>query len=305
MTDMFKSAMIFRINPDCDAPSSTTLEQALKAAQFTPCGPTQKESAGWVTPRDIEHSPFVENVGGQLLVKLQVERKSVPGSLIKKQLKERIKDIEAATGRKPGREEKRLLKEEIELELLPRAFPKTSAVLAWIDPKARFLVLGTTSSKAGDLVLSKLVDAFIEAGSQAAFSQIHTANSPSAAMSTWLTQHEPPHGFTIDRDLELVLPDSEVSSQVRYTSHNLDIDEVADHIKEGKVPTSVAMTWGGRVSFTLGADMTIKGVKLLDVVLDERQDGEDAFDADAAMVTGELSQLIPDLIEALGGEVDA
>ena len=32
---------------------------------------------------------------------------------------------------------------------------------------------------------------------------------------------------------------------------------------------------------------------------------DDGFDTDAAIVTGELSALIPDLIEALGGELTA
>ena len=49
----------------------------------------------------------------------------------------------------------------------------------------------------------------------------------------------------------------------------------------------------------------MKKLKLLDVVLDgvQQSSKDDGFDADAAIVTGELSALIPDLLEALGGEL--
>jgi recombination associated protein RdgC len=50
----------------------------------------------------------------------------------------------------------------------------------------------------------------------------------------------------------------------------------------------------------------VRKLKLLDVVMDGVQKGgkdDDGFDADAAILTGELSALLPDLLEALGGEV--
>ena len=51
----------------------------------------------------------------------------------------------------------------------------------------------------------------------------------------------------------------------------------------------------------------VRKLKVLDVVLKEAEDGggkgEDNFDANVAILTGELSQLIPDLLEALGGEL--
>ena len=50
----------------------------------------------------------------------------------------------------------------------------------------------------------------------------------------------------------------------------------------------------------------VKRIKLLDVVLEGVQENgkdDDGFDTDAAIVTGELSGLIPDLLEALGGEL--
>jgi len=93
---------------------------------------------------------------------------------------------------------------------------------------------------------------------------------------------------------------------VRYARHTLDIDEVGQHITQGKLPTQLAMTWSGRVSFVLSDAMTIKKLKLLDVVLEGASSAtkdEDNFDADVALVTGELKQLIPALIEALGGEL--
>lgn len=81
---------------------------------------------------------------------------------------------------------------------------------------------------------------------------------------------------------------------------------ITEHGAAGKVPTKLAMTWNDRVSFVLSDMAQIKKIKLLDVVLDGVQENgkdDDGFDADAAIVTGELSALIPDLIEALGGEL--
>ena len=93
---------------------------------------------------------------------------------------------------------------------------------------------------------------------------------------------------------------------MRYSRHTLEIDEVAQHIAAGKVPTQLALTWNDRVSFVLTETAQVKKLKLLDVVMDGVQEGgkdDDGFDTDAAILTGELTAMLPDLIEALGGEV--
>ena len=59
------------------------------------------------------------------------------------------------------------------------------------------------------------------------------------------------------------------------------------------------------MSIVLTDTAQIRKLKLLDVVMDGVQDNgkdDDGFDTDAALLTGELSGLIPDLLEALGGE---
>jgi recombination associated protein RdgC len=74
-------------------------------------------------------------------------------------------------------------------------------------------------------------------------------------------------------------------------------------VESGKLPTRLALTWDSRVSFMLTEGMQIKKVTFLDVVFEGSSAGkDDGFDADAAIATGELRKLLPDLFEALGGE---
>ncbi|HWI79791.1 MAG TPA: recombination-associated protein RdgC, partial [Ramlibacter sp.] len=137
------------------------------------------------------------------------------------------------------------------------------------------------------------------------FKPVQTQMSPAASMSQWLASREAPFNFTVDRDCELKTPDDQKST-VRYSRHTLEIDEVPQHIAAGKVPTQLALTWNDRLSFVLTESAQLKKIQLLDVVLDGVQEGgkdDDGFDTDAAIITGELSALIPDLLEALGGEI--
>jgi recombination associated protein RdgC len=112
-----------------------------------------------------------------------------------------------------------------------------------------------------------------------------------------------PSDFTIDRECELKASD-ESKALVKYAKHPLDIKEVRDHIKQGKIPTKLALTWKDRVSFVLTENLAIKKIAFLDSVFEggSQVDGEDNFDADVAIATGELQLLIPDLLDALGGE---
>jgi len=295
---MFKNALIYRID-QWEPPTQAEIEQRLDGARFVACRPTQPESAGWVEPRGEKHGALLESVAGQLVLKLCTETKPVPGGVVKEQLDARLEKIEAETGRRPKGKASREIKEEIVHELLPRAFPKRSTTLVWIDLKARRVLIGAASSKKADAVATQLVDLF--GGLRLA--PLQTALSPVAAMSAWLSERQAPDRFSIDRDCELKRPDSEKAT-VRYARHTLDIDELGEHIKQGKLPAQLAMTWNSRVSFVLTDTLALKKIKLLDVVLENSSpaDGTDGgFDADVAITTGELQHLLPDLIAAFGG----
>ena len=306
---MFKSASFFRIAADFALPPLEALEEALQAARFIPCGATQAESVGWIAPRGNKSEVLAEAVGQQVILRLCIERRPLPASAVKAEVDELIEKYKQETGReRVGAKIKKEFKEEAVQRLLPRAFTKRSSTTLWIDPVNKFLTVDSGSLSGADRVVSQLIEALSEMpGSRPGLMArpVQTTMAAGAAMAHWLASREAPVGFTVDRDCELKMPDDQKAA-VRYSRHTLEIDEVAEHIAAGKVPTQLAMTWNDRVSFVLSDLAQVKKIKLLDVVLDgvpENGKDDDGFDANAAIVTGELSSLIPDLLEALGGEL--
>lgn len=300
---MLKSFTAFRVQEGWQAPSFGELSDALARATFRPCGPTERRTTGWVPPRGVDHGPLLETVGGQWLLSLMSETRQLPASAVRAELDLRLDALEAQIGRRPRGKAKREMKEQVEHELLPRAFTRKSAVTVWLDPGSRMLVLGTPSAKVADLVVAELLAVFED---RLPLAPLDTVQSPAGAMAAWLAARQAPTGFSIDLECELRQPDDSRAT-VKYTRHTLDTDDVALHLQQGKLPTSLAMTWADRVSFVLTDELKIKRVKFLDVDAESATgaagDGEDdAFDADAALATGELSQLMGDLLDALGGE---
>jgi recombination associated protein RdgC len=297
---MFKNVLIYRIT-QWQPPPLSEIEGRLDGSRFVECGASQMESSGWVEPRGEKHGALVETIGGQTVLKLCVERKAVPGSAVKAELEARLDKVEQETGRRPKGKRAKELKEEIVHELLPRAFPKRAATYVWLAPKPQLVVVGAASLKKADGIVSQLVELL---GGGIVLAPLQTQVSPATAMSEWLSSQEAPAGFSIDRECELKAVDASKSA-VRYAHHALDIEEIRQHISEGKLPTRLAMTWDDRVSFVLTESMQLRKLVFQDGVFEKTsKEKEDGFDADAAIATGEIGRLLPDLLEALGGEVE-
>lgn len=299
---MFKNVMVYRIGEGF-APSVTEVQTALEAMPFVECGASQDKSIGWIPPRGEAHGPLIESVAGQWIMKLMIESKAVPGNVVRRKADERIAEIEAATGRKPGKKERRDLMDDVLLSLLPQAFARQSTVLVWMDLENRRLVLNAGSQGKADEVISALMNVM----HGLSVSLIQTATSPQAAMTQWLlapSSDEWPADLTVERETVLKSTGEDAAS-VRFTRHHLVNDDVRKHVMEGKLPTQLALSWDGRVAFVLTETFQLKKVQFLDGVMDESGTvkDEDRFDADVALSTGLLGPLIDSLIDALGGEM--
>ena len=295
---MFKNASVYKIAPGWET-QSASIEESLQSGHFVVCGPSQELSIGWIPPRGEANGPLLESVAGQWILKLMVETRALPASVLNRKTAERVAQIEAATGRKPGKKETSDIKDDLRLELLPMAFTKQSSVQVWINHEDQYILVDAASLARADEVVTLLVQTL----PGLAISLVNTKVAPSTAMAEWLVTQEAPAGFSVDRECELKAPD-ESKAAVRYTRHRLDTDEVKQHVESGKIPTSLALTWNDRISFVLTEDLQLKKLSFLEGVFEGSNNGkDDGFDADVAIATGELRKMLPDVLEALGGEV--
>ena len=299
----FKNLQLYRLPTPWNI-DLAKFDELLSRGPFVKCPSNQPMSRGWVSPRN--DGALVFSLGGQWLIALAVEQRLLPSSVVNEEVKERAEGIEAQQGYAPGRKQLKELKERVTEELMPRAFTRRRSTFVWIDPQnGCFCVDASSPGKAEEVIehLRHCLDDF-------PLTMLHTQLSPVSAMADWLAGGDAPAGFTIDRDCELKAIDDEKSA-VRYVRHALDGDDIEaqikTHLAAGKLPTKLALTWDDRISFILSEKLEIKRLAFLDLLMDQAEKAaehaSEQFDADFALMTGELARFLPQLIEALGGEV--
>jgi recombination associated protein RdgC len=276
------------------------LATGLEAERFSPCGGLQMQSLGWVSPLGPDFDALVHAANGCLMVCMRREERLLPAAVVREELAERVREIEAAESREVRRKEQQRLKDDIVHELLPRAFTRSTHLYAYIDPRNAWAVVDAATAKRAEELVSLLRQSL---GSLKA-RPFEVAQSPVALMTGWLSA-QPPGAFEIGDECELREP-VEGGSVLRCRHQDLQADEIQGHIAAGKLVTQLAVNWNERLSCVLTDDIAVKRLRFLDLVMDEAAEVEadDAaarFDADFALLSLELSRFIPAWLEAFGG----
>ena len=113
---MFKNMTIYRIAETWQGDLQVQ-EDALQKTVFEECDATQERSVGWVPPRGEQHAPLAESVADQWVMRFMSESKLLPASRLHRKVNEKAEHIEKTEGRKPGKKEKKELKDEAKLDL--------------------------------------------------------------------------------------------------------------------------------------------------------------------------------------------
>ena len=293
-----KNLVVYRL-PAKLAVEAEKLERKLSEQPLQACGGYQMESRGWVCPH--EDGVFLHTQNRNWLLALGVEQKLLPASIIRQQAQERADKIALKQTHPVGRKQMRDIREEVTNELMPRALARRRLTHCWIDAINGWLVVDA----AADAGAEQFMEALRRSEEAFTVPRLEAQRSPAAAMAEWLVRGAAPAGFSIDQDLELRASDASKAT-VRYARHNLDGREIRDHITAGKSVVRLGLTWNDKISFILTEQLQIKRVTFLDILRREPdsqvEDEDEQFEIDFALMTGELAQLLADLVKALGGE---
>ncbi len=277
------------------------LQAALEKNQLDACPPGQRETLGWISPFGRNNELLVLANQGFYLIRMAKQERILPASVIKDHLLERVDQIQIGQGRKVGGKERREIKEELEFELLPKAFTKTSHIDAWIDSNNSWLVINTsTASKAEALV--KLLQNSL---GNLSVTLPETESSPAATMTNWLYLNKLPRAFEFGHECLFKSRDDQMST-VTFKKHELYSNEVHPNLETGKFVAQIELIWSQKIKFILTEELVLKRVKFLDVMTDNLdkqgfETNEEKIDTEFALMTGEITQLLDELMQELNG----
>lgn len=281
-------------------PSADALAEALARRPFRPCSSLEVKSLGWVPPIGLADAPLARSLNGATMLCLRTEEKLLPGSVIAEVAAERIAEAEESTGRALRSKERNALRDEVTQDLLPRAFTHSRRTYGLIDRQTRCLILNASGKAADEFnaVLRQCLGSL-------PIVPLSTCERPELALTQWLGEDGPPSGVTLESECELRSPE-ENGGIVRCRRHDLGAPEIQTHLEAGKECVKLAFTWQDRVALTLEQSLAVPRFQLLDLALAERDNAEadsapELFDADFAILLGELRGLIPALCGWFGG----
>lgn len=255
---------------------------------------------GWSPPLGDQSEVLAHAGSGCLLICARRQERLLPSSVVAESVDERVIEIEEREARSVGRKERRQLREEVLVEMLPRAFTRSRRTQAYLDMDAGWMLVDAASDKAAE----ELVDLLRETLGSLPVHPPRPAQSPEGLLTLWVTDGAAPEGLELGDECELRDARDE-KSVVRCRGQDLAGEEISTHLRAGKQVVKLALDWQERLTFLLQEDLSLKRLRFADELIEEAVDPDledDAarFDAEFILMTHELRGLLERLDSLFG-----
>ena len=268
------------------------LEASLAKKAFLPCLPHQRTTSGWVSPLGGSHTALVHTIGSRMLFTFAKEEKLLPASVITRRMQARIREIGRVENRKVSNQEKKILREEVEAELIVKAFSKITYTFLWMDCLNNLLVIDTGASTQAEAVCTLLRKSI---GTLPV--TLPAVNIlPTSVLTEALQEGDISAPFVLGDECEL-RGQGEDKSVVSFKKHGLYGSAIDELLGEGQMVSQLGLSWEDKISFTLTEDLTLKKVKFLELFNAQVADSNpqaviEELDIKFALLSEEATQLL-------------
>lgn len=295
----FKNLAIYQLD-DAKSIIEELNDDSLQPQVFHPCRGLDTSRSGWISPLGRHSEQLAHHCDGRIMLCLRREERILPSQVVREALDEKVDAIMDREQRKVGRKEKSDLKDEIVVDLLPRAFTRSALTYGYIDPANGWIIIDSASSNRAEEWLELLRASL----GTLKVVPLTSTNAPQAVMTEWL-QTAPPADLSISDQCELQHTGAQ-GGTIRIRGLDLQSPAIRQHLKSDSQATKLSLEWQQRIAFILHEDLSVRRLRFLDLVMDEAaetevEDEASRFDADFALMGAELARFIPALCTHLGG----
>jgi recombination associated protein RdgC len=292
----FRNLTFFRFPTSLDL---SLLETHLGECALKPAGPLEMSSRGFVSPfgralaqsEDPRDTALLHRTGDCIWLTVGGEERLLPSVVVNDLTAKKVAEAEQREGRKLGGRTRKRIKDEVVLDLLPRAFVRPLRTDAYLDLEHGFIAVDTSSRKSAESVVSEVRRAL---GSFPAL-PLNAETSPRAVLTGWIAGEALPDDVVLGDECELK-DAADRGAIVKCQRQELQGEEIGKHLESGKQVTRLALTLDDHVSFVIGEDLIVRKLKFLDGAVDqlestERESVHAELDARFALMSGELKRL--------------
>lgn len=291
----FKNLQIYQFDDEFTL-DPTEWEDALRQAIFRPCASIMPMSIGWHAPLGhSEEAPLVHLAQGFGLIRLEIEEKILPSTVVNEQLQQRVTELQESQQRKISSKEKMALKEDIYATLLPRAFTRHKKLHALIDIAHKRLIIDTSNrGKAEEFIT------FLRKTLGSLPVKLIETIDVGYALTQWLKTRQIPVNFHLVDTC--VMQDAKVDGPIiRCSNQDLLSPNIAAFIKDGLQIKQLELQWKEHLTFNLHHDFSVTGIKFFDIIHDLVRDihtesPEQEFDANFVIMTQTLVSFIDEVL---------
>lgn len=295
----FKNARIYRLELSEEIKNyfkdEELLEKTVSEKAYRPCMAQEVSTLGFAPIFGKSAKAFTFSNAHNHFFKIVEENKLLPASVIKNELDEEIENKEIALKRELRKNEKQALKTAVVNKLLAQAFSARRELLICVNSEKGYVAVSVSSAKRAERAIAMLREAFSTFPAKCFQPRCVVEDR----MTSWISNNDLPNVFTLGNDATLKSTDDE-GGTVKVSKEDLSSDEIAVHIKAGKVITDLQLIFEDTVMCVLSSDLTVKRMRPLDQFLEKNlpEKSDDAV-ADMAAHLCLQGEVLTSLIDSI------